>query len=52
MRLYVCTHRFGFLLQVHYLREEVSDFLLLPGGILSFTSQLLRYGRDLETGQP
>lgn len=48
----MCTHRLGFLLQIYYLREEVCDLFLLPGSILGLTSQFLRYGRDLETGQP
>lgn len=48
----VCTHRLGFLLQIHYLREEVRDLFLLSGGVLGLTSQFLRYGRDLEAGQP
>lgn len=46
------THRFGFLLQIYYLREEVRDLLLLAGSVLRLTSQFLRYGRDLEAGQP
>lgn len=46
------THRFGFLLQIDDLREEVRDLLLLSGSILGLPGQLLRDGRDLETGQP
>lgn len=51
-QLTMCTHRFGLLLQIYNLREEVRDLFLLPGSILGLTSQFLRYGRDLETGQP
>lgn len=52
MCLFMYTHRFGFLLKVYYLGQEVCDLLLLSGGILSLTGQFLCYDGDLETRQP
>lgn len=43
------THRLGFLLKIDDLRQQVCDLLLLPGGVLGLSSQLLRDGRDLKT---
>lgn len=45
------THRLGFLLKIYDLRQQVCDLLLLPGGVLGLSSQLLGDGGDLKTGQ-
>lgn len=46
------SHWFGLFLQIHNLREQVCDLLLLSGSIFSLPSQFFRYGGNLETGQP
>lgn len=45
------THRLGFLLKIYDLRQQVRDLLLLAGGVVGLSSQLLGDDRDLKTGQ-
>lgn len=44
------SYQLDLLLEVHYLREEVRDLLLLPGGVIALSGQLFRQRCDLKVG--
>lgn len=44
------SYQLDLLLEVYYLREEVCDLLLLPGGIVAFSGQFFRQRCDLQVG--
>lgn len=44
------SYQLDLLLEVHYLREEVRDLLLLPGGVVALSGQFFRQRCDLKVG--
>lgn len=44
------SYQLDLLLEVYYLREEVRDLLLLPGGVIAFSGQFFRQRCDLKVG--
>lgn len=44
------SYQLDLLLEVYYLREEVRDLLLLPGGVVTLSGQFFRQRCDLKVG--
>lgn len=44
------SYQLDLFLEVHYLREEVRDLLLLPGGVVALSGQFFRQRCDLKVG--